>query len=200
MRPLARTGGGHLLRGTSLFEDVVHVIAAPEVHPSHPSPSLMALCRLGVRCPSAPRLRAFPTPAELAGAGIRTLRDDIGLGRRARGVIAVAATAHARGLERGARDRARVARAIARLPGAGPTASDLLLLLLGRYGHPVIDETTIAWARRSGWAGPHPTRASITRAVARFGTWRGLVLCYLQVADGDATTPRPARARRHRTR
>lgn len=170
LRSIARTGVGHLLRGTSLFEDVVHVIAALLAHPSPPSPSLLALCRLGTRCPTAPRFRAFPTPAELAGAGLCTLRDEIGFGRRARGVIAIAA-ANAHRLDVDALDEGRVARLIARLPGGGRAASDSLLLLLGRYGHPVIDETTIAWARRSGWGGSRPTRASIARAVARYDEW-----------------------------
>src|SRR5262245_709132 len=66
LRPLARVGLGRMLRGTSVFEDVVGVLAG-STGSSRADPSAIGrLVRLGRRVPAQPGVRAFPSPRILA--------------------------------------------------------------------------------------------------------------------------------------
>ena len=67
------------LRGTTPFEDLLRVLLASG---SGDEPIAVArrLCRLGSSTRLAPGLRAFPSPDQVARAGLGVLRDDLRLG------------------------------------------------------------------------------------------------------------------------
>src|SRR5262249_62322410 len=92
--PLLRTavslGMGRLLRGTSLFEDLVRLLASASATDASRLHTAAAIAALGRRCPVRPELRAFPSPRTLARLDVRRLAGRTGLGRRAAWVSSLA--------------------------------------------------------------------------------------------------------------
>jgi len=186
LRPIARGGLGRLLRGTSLFEDLVKAIAWTNTTWPAAVATIGRLGALGRRCPADPSLRAFPTAAEIASAGVRVLRA-AGLGYRAEYLVRLA-----RETLDGRRDldalaaRAvtlpvdEVARALRSIRGVGPATTAYVLMMLGYYDRPAIDRATLRWAAGALYRGHAPTTARLERRIARYGRWRGLVLWFSQ--------------------
>jgi 3-methyladenine DNA glycosylase/8-oxoguanine DNA glycosylase len=175
LRPVARLGLGRMLRGTSVFEDVVKVLARNNTSRARAVRSVNRLVAFGQRCPARPGLRAFPSPAALASIPARQLRDDTDLGDRA-----VWITGLARDIAAGRRDLEAIAhlpapeaaRALRAVPGVGPVGSAWLLLLLGHSDEPLLDRVTRSFARRA----LGDDRAALDRRLRRWGPWRGLAL------------------------
>jgi 3-methyladenine DNA glycosylase/8-oxoguanine DNA glycosylase len=181
LRPVARLGLGRLLRGTTLFEDVVKAIAWTNTTAPAAVATLERLGRLGTRCPADRSLRTFPTPAQLVRASERHLRDDARLGCRAAFLVALARDVAAGAcdlatLDAGAHRLATddIVRTLRRIRGAGPATIGWVLMMLGRYERPAID------------------RATLRLATGRYGPWAGLALWFAQwLAEGRAAALRP---------
>ena len=151
LRPIAQLGLGRMLRGATLFEDIVNAIA--------PTTAIGRLGQLGSPCAASRRDRAFPTPAQIVRAGEDVLRDRVRLGSRAKLIGRLA-----REVCEGLRDLEQLDAQAARMPlndltaaltdiRVEPSAVEWLLLLLGRSeglarwfeqwlasGHPGVDE------------------------------------------------------------
>jgi 3-methyladenine DNA glycosylase/8-oxoguanine DNA glycosylase len=174
LRPVARLGLGHVLRGTSVFEDVVKVLAR-STNARAAARSIDRLVALGRRCPARPALRAFPSPGAFARLPAGRLREFTALGHRAVWITALArdVVAGRRDLERIARlSASEAARALRSIPGIGAAGTACLLLLLGHYDEPVRDRAARAFARRV----LGNDRAALDRWLRSHTPWRGLGL------------------------
>lgn len=154
-------GRGRVLRGTTVFEDLVGILVTRDAGASAASEALRRLVLLGSRCPADRRQRAFPTPEGLARHSLRELRRRTGLGPGAAWVRTLA-----RQVVCGACDPRELdelppraaARALRSVEGLGPAGVRTMLRLLGHAagGAP----------SRSG-VRPAPTRAPRTRRAVR---------------------------------
>lgn len=183
LRSAVPLGLGRLLRGTSLFEDLVRSIArATRIDSGR---TTAALAALGRRCPVRPELRAFPSPRALARLDVRKLAGRTGLGHRAAWVSALARDADTARLDLDAVARLpgpRLASRLARIPGVGRLTLARLLLLLGKHDCPVLDRAALGFAARAfGPAGP--AGSTLESWVARRQPWGGLALWCAQALE-----------------
>lgn len=203
LRPVARAGLGHLLRGTTLFEDVVKAVAWTNTTWPSAVASIGRLGVMGSRCAARPGMRAFPEPAQIARAGSAGLRERARLGYRAAWIHALAlgttdGTWDLGALEASAArlSSSALARRLRALPGVGSGTAAWILLLLGHYDAPVIDASTLRWAASIGW--PRPSPRAIAHRAARWGSWAGLALwcaqrLALDVRPASRRAPDPGR-------
>ena len=167
LRPIVRLGLCRMLRGATLFEDVVKTIAASNTNWAGALQTIGRLGNLGSPCAADRRRHAFPTPAQVVRLGEDELRRRTRLGYRADYIARLA-----REVSEGLRDLDRLDAAAATMPlddlaaalgeirGIGPVAAGWLLLLLGRYERPT------------------PTVGAA--GVAEHGVWQGLTLWFQQ--------------------
>ena len=179
LRSVARLGLGRLLRGTSVFEDVVKVLAASNTHVDRraalghaPHVASADAAPHGRRCGRSRRRRLLARipVRRLAGTYAGSATAPRGSATLARDVVA-----GRRDLE--ALDRLPVARAppatLRTVRGLGPVGVAWLLLLLGHHDEPVLDRAD------QGVRTAHPRwrRGSLSSAgCAARAPWRGLAL------------------------
>ncbi|MHB1583698.1 MAG: DNA-3-methyladenine glycosylase family protein, partial [Acidimicrobiales bacterium] len=173
----AVTGAGRMLRGASVFEDVVKTLCTTNCSWSATVRMTGALVdHLGAAAPDG--RRAFPSPAAMAGAGADFYRDVARAGYRGAYLMALAADVADGRLDLEAlADPSvpddEVERRLLALPGVGPyAAAHVMLISLGRYGRLILD----SWTRPT-FARLHGRPASdrtIERRFRRYGRYAGL--------------------------
>jgi 3-methyladenine DNA glycosylase/8-oxoguanine DNA glycosylase len=172
-------GAGRMLRGPTVFEDVVKTICTTNTAWSGTRKMTAALVdNLGVEAPGGGR--AFPTPEAMAAADDGFYRTVVRAGYRgpylralAGDVVAGHADLEALG-DPDLPDDEAAARLLA-LPGVGPyAAAHVMLTSLGRYSRLVLDSwTRPTYQRLSGARGPLKD-VTIERRFKRYGDWAGL--------------------------
>ena len=193
-------GAGRMVRGSTVFEDVVRTLCTTNCSWAATTRMLEAIVGLGEPAPG-PALpgrrgmadgRAFPTPEVMAAVGVDWYRRVARAGYRAPALqgLAVGVACGALELESLA-DEGLVAhdeavRSLLALPGVGPYAAAHVLHLLGRAREPVLDSwTRPSYARLTGLEG-RPV-ADVDRAiqqrVARYGPDAGLAFWLLVTRD-----------------
>jgi len=182
----ATSGAGRMLRGATVFEDVVKTICTTNCAWSATERMVGALVQhLGTAGPGGGR--AFPSPAAMAAASDGFYRDVVRAGYRG-GYMTKLAGAVAGGeldLE-GLTDPAipddEVEARLLRLPGVGPyAAAHVMLVSLGRYGLLVLD----SWTRPTYAAitGRPASDVAIRRGFRRYGKFAGLAFWLLLTRD-----------------
>jgi 3-methyladenine DNA glycosylase/8-oxoguanine DNA glycosylase len=176
-------GAGRLIRGQTVFEDVVKTICTTNCTWSATVRMVGALVReLGERARGEPpdtEHRAFPTPAAMAAADEAFYTDVVRAGYRGP-YLRTLATAVAEG----ALDLEALATTNDDLPddeleaqllaiaGIGPYAAAHVMMLLGRQSRLVLDSwTRPTYAKLNGRKAKD---ATITRRFRRYGPWAGL--------------------------
>jgi 3-methyladenine DNA glycosylase/8-oxoguanine DNA glycosylase len=175
-RDLVGYGGGRILAGGSLFEDVVKGICGTNTTWTQAVTAINRIASLG---PGG----AFPGPADVLRAGEDWLRAEARVGYRAPAVVAASRSAIDGTLaeideDSRAGDTDRTEAGLRRLAGIGPATSGFLLLLMGHYDRPSIDSATLRVASREWFAGRRPTPREVLRRVAPAGRYSGLVLAW----------------------
>ncbi len=173
----ATRGAGRMLRGATVFEDVVKTICTTNCAWSATERMVSALVQhLGRPDPSG--ARAFPTATALAEAGDGFYREVGRFGYRGAYVAGLAravadGTLDLEQLHHPSVPDAEVERCLLRLPGVGPyAAAHVMLMTLGRYGPLVLDSwTRPAYARLLG---RRAADATIRRHFRRYGRFAGL--------------------------
>ncbi len=180
------TGAGRMLRGESVFEDVVKTICTTNCSWSATVRMTDAIAsNLGEA--GADGRRAFPTPAAMAEAGEPFYREVARAGYRAGPLHRLAAAVAEGRLDLEAlRDPelpdAEVERRLLELPGVGPyAASHVMLTSLGRYGRLVLD----SWTRPTyaKLTGRPATDRVIERRFRRYRRYAGLAF-WLFLTEG----------------
>lgn len=173
---LAAYGGGRMLAGASLFEDVVKGICGTNTTWRQAVGCINRIGALG-------RDGAFPDPAALLRAGDEHLRAVARVGYRAPSIVDAARAAIDGRLaeieaDSAAGDAPRVVMGLRALPGIGPATAGFLALLMGHYDHPSIDSATIRVARASWFDGVRPSPREVAERIAPAGRFRGLVVAW----------------------
>jgi N-glycosylase/DNA lyase len=170
-------GAGRLLRGPTVFEDVVKMLCTTNCSWSLTRVMVGRLVdELGRRAPSG--RRAFPTPAEMAQADERFFRDVVRAGYRAPHLVWIAKRAASGALDLEqlpVGDAETVRDRLLGLPGIGPYAADNLLRLFGRYGYLGLD----SWCRgrlKELYPRTRDVDAFARRRYRRYGEWQGLAM------------------------
>jgi 3-methyladenine DNA glycosylase/8-oxoguanine DNA glycosylase len=172
----AAAGAGRMLRGPTVFEDVVKTICTTNCAWSATVRMTTALVdNLGPEAPDG--RRAFPTPAAMAGAGESFYRDVVRAGYRGAYLRSLAGDVADGRLDLEALDDPElsddeVAERLLALPGCGPYATAHMMMLLGRYSRLVLDSwTRPTYARLRGRKAADRT---IERRFRRYRDYAGL--------------------------
>jgi 3-methyladenine DNA glycosylase/8-oxoguanine DNA glycosylase len=189
----AVTGAGRLMRGQSVFEDVVKTICTTNCAWSGTVRMVGALVRnLGDPARGEPldtEHHAFPTPAAMAQADDAFYKDVVGAGYRGP-YLRTLATAVAEGaldleaLATVSADElsdAELEERLLALAGVGPYAAAHIMMLLGRHSRLVFD----SWTRPTyaKLAGRKAKDTTIARRFRRYGPWSGLAFWLLITRD-----------------
>jgi N-glycosylase/DNA lyase len=173
------TGAGRMLRGPTVFEDLVKTICTTNCAWSGTVRMVTALVAgLGTPVAGAPDRRAFPTPQAMAEAGDGFYREVARAGYRGPYLRTIATAVAERRIDLEqlndpALDDERVAEQLLALPGVGPYALAHMMMLLGRYERLVLDSWTRPTYRRiSGRA--RVTDKGIERAFRGYREFAGL--------------------------
>jgi N-glycosylase/DNA lyase len=182
----AARGAGRLIRGGSVFEDVVKTICTTNCTWSATERMVGAIVgHLGE--PAAGRRtdrltgRTFPSPGAMAEVGEKFYRDVARAGYRGAYLMEIARRAAEGELDLesfdaghpAARDDEEVAAELIALPGVGPYALAHIMMLLGRYSNLVLDSwTRPTYARLAGRKSVKDS--TIRRRFNRFGKYAGL--------------------------
>lgn len=177
-------GAGRMIRGATVFEDVIKTLCTTNCAWSATTRMVNALVEhLGAEAPGAPGTgpwgRAFPTPKAMAGAGEDFYKDVVRAGYRGRYMMALARSVAESAIDVESFDAPReklpdeeLERSLLALPGIGPYAAAHVMMLLGRYSRLILDSwTRPTYARLTG----HPaTDAEIIERFAPYGRYAGL--------------------------
>lgn len=185
-RDLAGYGGGRVLAGASLFEDVVKGICGTNTTWRQAVTSINRLAEVGAG-------DGFPSPADLLRAGEDELRRSARVGYRAPALMAAARAAIDGTLadieaDSAAGDEERVYAALLQLTGVGPATAGFILLLLGHFARPSIDSATIRVAAEQWFDGARPTPRQVARRIAPAGEYAGLVVAWATLRSWQRTT------------
>jgi N-glycosylase/DNA lyase len=180
----ATVGAGRMMRGQTVFEDVVKTICTTNCTWSATVRMVSALVReLGdpVRGgPADTTYRSFPTPAAMAAADDAFYTEVVKAGYRGPYLRTLAAA-----VDEGALDLEALATAteadlpddelekqLLALAGIGPYAAAHIMMLLGRHSRLILD----SWTRPkyAKVTGRKAKDAVITRRFRRYGPWAGL--------------------------
>ncbi len=171
---------GRLLRSPTLFEDTVKTILTTNTAWSGTIRMVSALVNVfGESLPGDDEHKAFPTPAQLATAGVETLRNDVRLGYRAPYVweLAMAVASDSLDLEAFKDSDLPTPELRSRLlgiKGIGAYAAANLLMLLGRYDFIPIDSWALKLVSHEWYAGEPVGEAEVEAAFEQWGEWKGL--------------------------
>ncbi|MGE0028149.1 MAG: DNA-3-methyladenine glycosylase [Thermoleophilia bacterium] len=173
---LAAYGGGRVLAGASLFEDVVKGICGTNTTWRQAVASINRLAELGPP-------DCFPGPADLLRAGEDHMRAVVRVGYRAPAILAAARAAIDGTLadieaDSAAGDGDRVHAGLVALSGIGPATAGFVILLMGHYDRPSIDSATIRVAADRWFGGARPKPREVLRRIEPAGGYRGLVLAW----------------------
>jgi 3-methyladenine DNA glycosylase/8-oxoguanine DNA glycosylase len=182
----AAAGAGRMLRGPTVFEDVIKTICTTNC--SWSATVRMVSCivaELGEPAPGG--RRAFPKPAAMAGAGEAFYREVARAGYRCGYLTRLAAEVAEGSLDlEQLRDPdlpdAEVTRRLLALPGVGPyAAAHVMLVSLGRYRQLILDSwTRPTYARLTG---RKATDKSIERRFRNYGSYAGLAFWLFLTRD-----------------
>lgn len=173
---LAAYGGGRMLAGASLFEDVVKGICGTNTTWRQAVGCINRIAALGHE-------GAFPDPAAILRAGDDHLREVARVGYRAPAITDAARAAIDGRLAEidaasAAGDADRVFAGLRGLRGIGPATAGFIILLMGHYDRPSIDSATIRVARDAWFDGATPTPRDVAARIAPAGPYQGLVLAW----------------------
>jgi len=178
-RWIAERRAGRMLRGPTVFEDLVKTICTTNCSWALTTAMVTNLCKtLGE--PFESDRFAFPTPRALAASSERVIRRTIKVGYRAPFLLELA-----RSIDSGKLDPEQwldplipvdeVYRSLRNLKGVGDYAAGTMLKLLGRYDYLGLDSWVRAQYYRLHHGGRRVKDATLAKRYQAFGRWRGLL-------------------------
>ena len=182
----AAAGAGRMIRGATVFEDVVKTICTTNCAWSATERMVTALvAHLGEPAAGAPangaRGRTFPTHRVMAAASEAFYRDTVRAGYRGAYLKRLATAVAAGELDLAAMGRAspedlpddQLAAQLLGLPGVGPYATAHIMMMLGRYSRLIFDSwTRPTYARLANRR--RATDGAMNRRFGPYGRYAGL--------------------------
>ncbi|HXX63810.1 MAG TPA: Fe-S cluster assembly protein HesB [Bacteroidota bacterium] len=177
-RWIARRGAGRLLRSPTVFEDAVKMICTTNCTWAQTTLIVSNLVN-SIGSAHGPGQRAFPAPEAVASLSERLMRREIKAGYRAPYILELARRIASGSLEIESwrNTDAPTEQLFARMrsvKGIGPYAAGNLLKLAGRYDYLALDSWVRAQYFRLHHRGRRVKDATIEKAYAPLGRWRGL--------------------------
>ncbi len=183
----ATKGAGRMIRGATVFEDVVKTLCTTNCAWSATTRMIGALVEhLGEKALGATETgtlgRAFPTPTSMAEAGEDFYQSVVRAGYRGRYLLTLSrsvaeGTLDLEALDAPAEDLPdeELERRLLALPGVGPYAAAHVMMMLGRYSRLVLDSwTRPTYARLAGREGVPD--GEIMERFSPYGRYAGLAL------------------------
>ena len=176
---VAREGAGRLLRGATVWEDLVKTICTTNCSWALTKKMVAGLVTLGEA--DAGGNRTFPTPQVLATQSLEFFRETVRAGYRAAYLKELAekvasGTLDLDGWHSSPLPADKLKREMKRIKGVGDYAAEHLMKLIGRYDGLTLD----SWVRGEFYALHNGGVTCEDKVIAayyeRFGTWRGLAL------------------------
>jgi N-glycosylase/DNA lyase len=175
----ATAGAGRMMRGQTVFENVVKTICTTNCAWSGTVRMVSALVsELGEPARDLPERRAFPTPAAMADAPDAFYTDVARAGYRGPYLKGLASAVHDGSLDLEALAGAseltddEIEEQLLALAGVGPYAAAHTMMLLGRHSRLILDSwTRPTYAKHAGRKAKDP---AIVRRFSRYGPWAGL--------------------------
>ena len=182
-------GAGRMIRGATVFEDVVKTICTTNCSWAATVKMVTALVEnLGTR--AADGRRSFPSPTAMAGAGEDFYRTVMRAVYRGPYFIALARSVDSgdldlemlRTVSRDEMNDDEVKDLLLALPGVGPYAAAHIMMLLGRHTNLILDSwTRPTYARLAGRKTVKDS--TIVRRFARYGPYAGLAFWMFVTQD-----------------
>lgn len=176
---------GRILRSPTLFEDTVKTILTTNTAWSGTIRMTQALVDcFGAPLPGAGQTqRAFPAPAALAAADVKTLRQEVKLGYRAPYVLELAQRVAGgeldlEGLKTADLPTTGLRRELLKIKGVGGYAAANLLMLLGRTDYIPIDSYALKMVSHEFHDGAAIGPAEVEAAFAGWGEWKGMAFWF----------------------
>ncbi|HSP14355.1 MAG TPA: endonuclease III domain-containing protein [Thermoanaerobaculia bacterium] len=177
-RWVAEVRFGRLLCGSTLFEDVVKIIATTNTTWNQTKRMVSLLVeKCGRRSPGG--FTAFPSPEDVARFSVEELKEDCRLGYRAKSVYTLAS-----GIASGAMDLSAISdpsqtteglfASYKTLPGIGPYGAAHLLAMDGRHDFIAVDTEFRRFVRETYHGGRRISDKAMLRRYARWGRWKYL--------------------------
>jgi 3-methyladenine DNA glycosylase/8-oxoguanine DNA glycosylase len=192
----ASSGAGRMIRGQTVFEDVVKTICTTNCTWAATQRMVRALVEhLGDPAPGAPAGgwlgRTFPSPAAMAASDERFYRDVVRAGYRGPYLIEVARSVADGGLDLeslgpSAPDPVpddEVERTLLALPGVGPYAAANVMMTLGRHSRLILDSWTRPTYAKLVGRSASPSDGAIRRRFARYREHAGLAFWLFLTKD-----------------
>jgi N-glycosylase/DNA lyase len=175
---IATSGAGRMLRGATIFEDLVKMICTTNCSWALTDKMVNSLVEaLGVK--SNDGRRAFPTPESMASAPEKFYREVVRAGYRAPYLkelaeLVVAGSHDVEGWLSSDLPTAELMREMKKVKGVGTYAAENMLRLVGRYDGLALDSWVRAKFARTKNGGRKASDKKISRYYHRFGEWSGL--------------------------
>ena len=177
---IAASGAGRMLRGATIFEDLVKMICTTNCSWSLTDKMVNSLVE-ALGAPSIDGRQAFPTPESMASAPEQFYRDTVRAGYRAPYLKELAER-----VSSGSHDvegwltsdlpTPELMREMKKVKGVGTYAAENMLRLVGRYDGLALDSWVRAKFARARNGGRKASDKKIARYYRRFGAWSGLAL------------------------
>jgi N-glycosylase/DNA lyase len=177
---IARSGAGRMLRGATVFEDLVKTICTTNCSWALTDKMVTAMVNALGRETSDGR-RAFPTPEAMAAMPESFYRDEARAGYRSPYFKELADRVASGELDveswlSSELPTHELKRAMKRVKGVGDYAAENLLKLTGRYDGLALDSWVRAQFARARNGGRAASDKKIERYYSKFDSWRGLVI------------------------
>lgn len=186
------SGAGWILRGPSLFSDVVSGICGTNVAWRQAVRMVHRLCDIAPLDPTG-TLPRYPFPEEILAAGSAHLRGHARLGYRADSVLRLCegileGRIDLAWAERGALDGPDLRRFFRSLPGIGPVTARYLAVLHGHFDELAVDSLVLAFLGDTRFGGRRPREAEVQALYEPFGPWRALAYWFEFLGAVDPET------------
>jgi 3-methyladenine DNA glycosylase/8-oxoguanine DNA glycosylase len=175
---VAESGFGRLLCGTTLFEDIVKIIATTNTTWAQTKRMVELLVQ---KCGAVSRkgFHAFPSAADIARFSVDELQRDCRLGYRAKSIHALAAGITSGGIDlRAISDPAQTTEGLfasyKTLPGIGPYGAAHLLAMDGRHDFIAVDTEFRRFVRDRYHKGRRVSDLTMLRRYSKWGRWKYL--------------------------
>jgi len=177
-RWVAEVDFGRLLCGSTLFEDIVKIVATTNTTWAQTKRMVQLLVeKCGRRSPLG--FAAFPSPEDIARFSAAELQEDCRLGYRAKSIHTLAT-----GIASGAIDLAAISdpsqttdglfSSYRTLPGIGPYGAAHLLAMDGRHDFIAVDSEFRRFVRETYHSGRRVADNTMLRRYAKWGRWKYL--------------------------